>query len=227
MRPNDKKIIAQVAKELCLWILVRRTNPASLKYIGMNGYVPKPIHCKAKTADQDVGSAKLAGLVVDPTLQPFAFTKTRHDEAMKEWREHSDAMLASGFTVETSAGDTFGLVRWQGSFVHGDYDLYDIIDPEAVTRNIAIVESLLGQIHRRGAYFFKVQRLINSKIGVPMIQHGGEMQYKDHYEQVIDVFGPNGERKEIPNKTSVRKWYRQQFDGRKNLGGKEQWKVER
>ena len=60
MRLNDKKIFLQVAQELKLWILVRRTNPASLQYIGRAGYAPKSIDCKAKTADQHGGEMQYA-----------------------------------------------------------------------------------------------------------------------------------------------------------------------
>ena len=77
--------------------------------------------------------------------------------------------------------------------MHGDYDLYDIIDPDEAQRNLAAVESLLGHPHLRGANFYRVQSFVNSAIGVPMIQHGGEMQYADHSEQAIDAFGHRSE----------------------------------
>jgi hypothetical protein len=50
-----------------------------------------------------------------------------------------------------------------------------------------------------------------------MIQHGGEAQYKDHSEQSIDAFGPNGEDVTILNEFSVRGWYDKTFGGRKTL----------
>ena len=223
MRLNDKKIFLQVAQELKLWILVRRTNPASLQYIGRAGYAPKPIDCKAKTADQNVGPSLLAGLVVDPTVQPLAFSPPKREKAIEEWRKHGHEMLASGYTVEKNNPSTRGLVKRLGSFLHGDYDLYDIVDPEAASRNLAAVESLLGQPHRRGANFLQVQSNVNSKIGVPMVQHGGEMQYTDHSDQAIDAFGPNGEDVTILNQFSVRGWYQERFQGRKSLGGSEKW----
>ena len=67
MRPTDKRVFLDAARQLQLWILVRRTNPASLRYIGLPGYLPKPIDCKAKTADLNQGRYRVAGLVVDPT----------------------------------------------------------------------------------------------------------------------------------------------------------------
>jgi hypothetical protein len=66
MRTQDITIFAQAARQFKVWILVRRTNPKSLQYVALPGYTPKRIDCKAKTADKDVSSYKLAGLVVDP-----------------------------------------------------------------------------------------------------------------------------------------------------------------
>lgn len=218
MRPNDKQIVLQAARELNLWILVRRTNPASLQYIGRPGYTPKPIDCKAKTADRNVGQCQSAGLVVDPTVQPFAFSPGKIEKALREWRRYSHEMLISGrYTVESADARTFGFVKLNGQYLHGDYDLYDIIDPQQANRNLAAVESLLGQPHMRGPNLYRVQNFINSKIGVRMVQHGGEMQYADHSEQSIDVFGPNGEDVTILNEHSVRHWYENQFQGRRTL----------
>ena len=223
MRPNDKLIFLQAARELKLWILVRRTNVASLQYIGQPGYVPKPIDCKAKTADRDVGRCTLAGLVVDPTLQPLAFSPGKLEKAQQEWCNYGQQMLASGrYTVDITTL-RYGLVKFDGSYLNGDYDLYDIIDPEQASRNLAAVETLLGQPHRRGASFYCVQDFVNPRIGVPMVQHGGEMQFADHSDQAIDAFGPNGEDVTILNKFSVRGWFQERFQGRKSLGGSEKW----
>lgn len=75
MRLQDIKVFQDCAQTLKVYILVRRTNPDSLQYVGRKGYLPKRIDCKAKTADRDVFMmqgggkfAKTAGLVVDPTV---------------------------------------------------------------------------------------------------------------------------------------------------------------
>ncbi len=112
----------------------------------------------------------------------------------------------------------YGCLRLDGNYIHGDYDLYDIIDITQAHRNLAAVETLLGQPHRRGAMLLPVQRYINERIGSPMVQHGGEAQYADHSEQAIDAFGPNGEDVTILNEFSVRAWYSQRFGGRRALG---------
>ena len=219
MRPEDKRVFLQAARELGLWLLVRRTNRASLQYVGRSGYCPKPIDCKAKSAEFDVDRYRLAGLVVDPTLQPKAFSPGKLQKALQFWNDYGPAMLASGrYSVDQNPDQpTYGLVRLGTEFLHGDYDLYDIIDPEQAQRNLAAVESMLGQAHRRGPNFYRVQSFINQGIGVPMIQHGGEMQYTDHSDQSIDVFGPKGEDFTILNQFSVRAWYANEFQGRKAL----------
>ena len=41
----------RAAGHFVVWILVRRGNPASKKFIGQPGYIPKMLDCKAKTAE--------------------------------------------------------------------------------------------------------------------------------------------------------------------------------
>lgn len=218
MRPQDKLVFLKAARHFDAWILVRRTNVASLPYIGLPGYSPKRIDCKAKTADIDIPPYKLAGLVADPNLHPRAFKPGKLDNARKYWSAMGP-LIGTLYQVDADTRSKhYGCLRLQGSYIHGDYDLYDIIDAAAPSRNLASVETLLGQPHRRGANVLRVQKFINDAIGSPMIQHGGEAQYADHSEQSIDVFGPGGEDVTILNEFSVRSWYQNQFGGRKTLG---------
>ena len=218
MRPQDKKIMLEAARHFSVWILVRRTNPRSLEYVGVPGYTPKQIDCKAKTANRDVAPYRLAGLVTDPTIHPGAFQAGKTAEVLRCWAAMKPA-LGARYKVNTETKSKhYGCLQLQGSFIHGDYDLYDIIDITQPHRNLAAVETLLGQPHRRGAKVLPVQEFVNSRIGSPMIQHGGEAQYADHSEQSIDAFGPNGEDVTILNEFSVRSWYRDRFEGRKTLG---------
>jgi hypothetical protein len=218
MRPQDKTLFLEAARKYQVWILMRRTNVESLKYIGRAGYTPKRIDCKAKTADVDIAPYALAGLVVDPTVHSKAFKPGKAQSAKDSW-VRMQPLSASMYTVDTNQKSRhYGCLKFQGSYIHGDYDLYDIIDVTQAHRNLALVESLLGQPHRRGPYVLTVQDFINSRIGSPMIQHGGEAQYADHSEQPIDAFGPDGENVTILNEFSVRGWYENKFGGRKSLG---------
>ncbi|MGD0909405.1 MAG: hypothetical protein ABSA96_17630 [Candidatus Acidiferrales bacterium] len=217
MRPQDKTLFLEAARKYQVWILMRRTNVESLKYIGRAGYTPKRIDCKAKTADVDIAPYALAGLVVDPTVHPKAFKPGKAQSAKDCWAR-MQPLAASMYTVDTNQKSRhYGCLKFQGSYIHGDYDLYDIIDVTQAHRNLALVESLLGQPHRRGPFVLTVQDFINSRIGSPMIQHGGEAQYADHSEQSIDAFGPDGEDVTILNEFSVRGWYGNKFGGRKTL----------
>lgn len=225
MRPVDKPIFAAAARQFDVWILVRRTNPASLKYVGLPNFMPKRIDCKAKTADRDVGRYRLAGLVVDPTVQPQAFSAGRMVSAEHCWRQFAaEQGLAAGPVRGSYAVDDdpqsphCGCVTFEGRYIHGDYDLYDIVLAEHPRGNLAAVETLHGQPHRRGARVIPVMQYINNRIGVPMVQHGGEAQFKGHSEQSIDVFGPHGEECTILNEYSVRGWYETTFRGRQTLG---------
>ncbi len=217
MRPIDKTAFLEAARHFQVWILVRRTNVASLQYIGRPGYIPKRIDCKAKTADRDVPPYSLAGLVVDPNMQTGAFSPGRFGKAKVAWTAMK-SLVGSVYKVEAdSRSKHYGCLKLQGSYIHGDYDLYDIIDVKQPHRNLAAVEMLLGQPHLRGAKVLPVQEFINGRIGTPMVQHGGEAQYADHSQQSIDAFGPNGEDVTILNEFSVRSWYENRFGGRKTL----------
>jgi hypothetical protein len=218
MRTQDKAAFLDAARQFNVWILVRRTNPASMKYIGKQGFSPKRIDCKAKTADLDIAPYELAGLVVDPTIHPNAFKPKKLPTAKGFWAK-MQPLSATPYTVDANAKSKhYGCLQIQGRYIHGDYDLYDIIDVTQAQRNLAAVETLLGQPHRRGPKVLTVQEFINGRIGSPMIQHGGEAQHADHSEQSIDAFGPKGEDVTILNEFSVRGWYENKFGGRKTLG---------
>jgi hypothetical protein len=217
MPPQDKEIFQKAARQFQVWILVRRTNRASLEYVTRAGYTPKPIDCKAKTADSDIPPYKLAGLVVDPTIHPKAFRPDKAAEARDCWVAMKP-IIGTLYKVDTNVKSKhYGCLQLQGSYIHADYDLYDVIDITQAHRNLAAVETMLGQPHRRGAKVLSVQEFINSRIGSRMIQHGGEAQYTDHTEQSIDAFGPDGEDVTILNEFSVRGWYENRFGGRKTL----------
>ena len=86
MRSQDKAVMLGAAKEFKSWILVRRTNRASLDYIGKPGYTPKRIDCKAKTADLDQSGYKLAGLYRrSRSVHPGAFKAGKTQKARDCW----------------------------------------------------------------------------------------------------------------------------------------------
>ncbi len=101
----------------------------------------------------------------------------------------------------------FGCLKFNNKWIHGDYDLKDIILEGQERRNLAVVEMLRGQPHMRGPGFYRVQSFINTRIGKNMIQHSGEAQYADHTEDTVDVFGPKGQYNHLIGVWQIRLWY--------------------
>lgn len=129
------------------------------------------------------------------------------------------------FTVDLDhTSRHYGCLMLNGMYLHGDYDLKDIIDPRQLGPNMAVAERLHGQPHMRAAEFFAIRDYVNAAIGVPMLQHGGEAQYTAHSEDRIEVFGPHGEAHTLDGKNEIEKWYkfgwnRQTIDPKANAPG--------
>lgn len=131
IRAEDQSIFARVAEQMHVSILVRGTNKAPLRFIGKSNCLPKPVECKAKTADQ--GGEK-AGLVVCPHLDREAFSAGRQlTTATAEWEKFAgkkwtaDAPSAgrpTGFDIDMTKSVYFGCVRKNGKYLHGDCDLF-------------------------------------------------------------------------------------------------------
>jgi hypothetical protein len=210
MRPKDRPLFSQVANALQAWILVRGTNAASLEYIGRSGYVPKPIECKAKTADAEKHS--LVGLVVDPTIEPQAFSDSRLAKALSAWEDFVPELRKdqSPYSVIQRPGaPDHGAVTLSGNKIHGDYDLKGVILVGQESRNLSAVETLNGQVHLRGPLFYKIKERVRAGIGVDMIQHSSEEGYADHSDDLIDVFGPEGEVFLLQGKAETEAFYRE------------------
>ena len=102
-RPQELALFKRAAKLFKVYIAVRRINPASLGYINKDGYRPKLIDCKAKTAKSDVTidgrRYATAGLVVDcDVLRPAlseAFGPGKIKKALDAWGE----FVASGLVA--------------------------------------------------------------------------------------------------------------------------------
>jgi hypothetical protein len=105
------KAFLSAAKLFHVYILVRRTNEASVKLMGDPMCVPKRLDCKAKTAENDYlhplfGVMNSAGLVVDPTISRANAFKTaeKYGKAVKEWEGFAKTLEPSVLTFEASRG---------------------------------------------------------------------------------------------------------------------------
>ncbi|MCI5111111.1 MAG: hypothetical protein MRY75_11215 [Marivita sp.] len=101
MRRQDQLAFAYTAWWFHVFILVRRSNPASIRFIGRTGFIPKGPDTKAKTAQNNVAIegtrwvSKVAGLVCNPTAAAMRLayaTPKKYASAMKEWTK----FVASG-----------------------------------------------------------------------------------------------------------------------------------
>jgi hypothetical protein len=94
----------------------------------------------------------------------------------------------------------------QMRYLFGDYDLKDIVDPDHPSGNVAAVEKLYGQLSLRGPKVYPVQEFINTRIGVPILQHGGDAQARPHADEVVHVFSPKGKYTKLDGEFQ-QKWF--------------------
>ena len=238
MRPQDVDAFALTALVYKVYILVRRTNPDSLQYIGKPGFIPKHIDCKAKTADNNVMLAgrlqEIAGLVVDPNIVgPGAYKAGKHGKALDAWRHFTSHLAPPGRTPVTTA-QRYGVqddpsqprygavVTWRNNyripsmrvFVHGDYDLFSIVPVDERNTNVFVQELLLGQPHSRGKQLMDVQNYVNARIGVPMVLHGEQDHYDNTFDDTVDIFFPDGTTVISRAKSGLQQFFEQEFQGR-------------
>lgn len=197
-----------------------------------------PAGCRVPEAKRP----SLAGLVVDPGMVgERAYTDGKYTKAMEAWRsfatqlrpEMSSHEKQQGLTyvpggglyfVERNPEDPyFGCVKFTasslitaGKCIHGDFDLYGIVDMEAPAEIVRVKEDRLGQTHARSPKFFDVQNFVNSRIGVAMILHGSQETYASrHEDDDLDVFFPDGRVDYAgPSAARIEAFYQREFPGR-------------
>ncbi len=241
VNPAHIDAICQVARAKGVFILIRASNPDSVKYMGERGYVAKPLNCKAKTAKKDLPMPhrpgqmyRLAGLVVSPEIHPDAFDGR---DVAKEWEETKKNVYfpepgrprvylpeGKSFVVETDPDHKhYGCLSQPASgglitakrFIFGDYDLYAIVPADDVQTNRFVQEERLGTAHSRSPYLLDVQIHLNRLIGTPMVLHGSQETYRDHTDEDVVVFWPDGRTiTEALGRRGIEELYRDTFKGR-------------
>ena len=238
MRPQDVEAFALAALVYKVYILVRRTNPDTLQYIGKPGFIPKHIDCKAKTADKNVvlhgRLQEVAGLVVDPHIVgPGAYKDGKIAKALKAWQDFKHHLAPPGNTPVTTAArygvqadpaqPRFGaVVTWRNNyripsmqvFVHGDYDLFSIVPEDDRASNVFVVSDLLGLKNSRSKQLFDVQNYVNARMGVPMVLHGEQDHFDDTFDDVVDIFFPDGVQVKSRAGEQLRLFFTQELHGR-------------
>lgn len=243
-------------------ILVRQTNAASLRWFDHPRTTPKMIDCKAKTADRPFHANgrtyDVAGLVVDPTITgPEAFSPAKFQSAKAEWRGFAQTMLAPPETdpkhtmvwhgrrfyqyfVETNPASPFyacvlhtpTTLRAAGKAIHGDFDLYAIIDLDDPSANVRVAEEFRMMDHKdapsiphtRSPKFRDVQIAINGRmaLNMPAVRHGAQETFKSqHTDEPVDVFFPDGTMMTLRNKQEIEQFYATRLKGRQLFAGKD------
>jgi len=249
MPPKHVEAFKRAAVHFKVWILVRRGNSASLEWIGKRGYTPKPLDCKAKTADRNVESFRCAGLVASPILMPAGFTPSKLQSALEEWpkflpllytfdpknpRSNLDADKAGKhYTLQLDKSDKhYGCVmykpvfRAQAEFIHADYDLYAVVPADDPKSNVFVRElGMGGQPHSRSQrlydvqYFLKAAGILKGQdCGSPMVRHGEQETFKTDWDEVLDVFWPDGrDPSELIGSAKVQEFYLTTLQGRRQV----------
>ncbi len=219
MRPADVNIFRTYSQEKGLFILVRRTNPLSIQYIGKPGFVPKPLKCKPKTAksnacfirpDGEKISSKCGGLVVNPRiLKWYAFNNDKREwvKAKNTWDKHWK-QIPNGFDVQMNKNSPYyGCVLRVLSkpsptqkntsdpppgcaYIHGDYDLYALIHKTRMSIRESQQGFFEGVSHTHSADWEDFSSHANRAMKVPMIQHGSQEHFSDHSDETVDIFAP-------------------------------------
>jgi hypothetical protein len=186
MPPKHVEGFQRTAGHFKVWILVRRGNPKSLKWIGQFGYIPKMLDCKAKTADQEVPGRECAGLVASPELLPDAFGPNKRPKAVEEWNKFVPQLyffdpqdqqknlaadkVGKHYTVQLDTRHKhYGCVmykpvfRAQADYIHADYDLYAIVPAANPSANVFVREEGFGGVqHSRGQKLYDVQYFLKA-----------------------------------------------------------------
>lgn len=103
--------------------------------------------------------------------------------------------------------------RTPWSYVHGDYDLKDVIVLGAEQDNrrhegmIDGVKNYTPLLH--GVDFTKIQDELNAAMGVEMVQHGAEAQFAWHGDEPITVIYPDWRFQILASAPTVQSWYMQ------------------
>lgn len=99
------------------------------------------------------------------------------------------------------------------SYIHGDYDLKDIIvtgserDNRRAEGKVDGVKNFTPLL--KGMEFETIQRALNNHMGVEMVQHGAEAQFAWHGDEPITVAYPDWRHLTLLSAETVQSWYQQ------------------
>jgi hypothetical protein len=195
----------------------------------MGAKLAKARHCWYDTLDVLHG----AGVNIPATTpDTWSMWGKEHASGRSGWRWKVDVDPASPhFGCLQIARDSIG---W--SYLHGDYDLKDVVVKGHETYNERNEGKHQGAKNFTpllpGLEFETVRRELNEAMGVDMVQHGAEAQFAWHGDEPITVVSPDGPGLQflvLANVEAVMGWYREMNReliarmGKDYLGDKTRW----
>jgi hypothetical protein len=97
------------------------------------------------------------------------------------------------------------------SYIHGDYDLNDVIQPGREEENLRRKGMLDGVANNipdlHGVHFKTIQTKLNAMMGADMVQHGSEAQFAWHGDESITVAYPDWRHEILYDAMTVQGWY--------------------
>ncbi len=104
------------------------------------------------------------------------------------------------------------------SYIHGDYDLYAIVDAFNPKQRYVKQGRFAGNEHSYGKLWQKVSTYLNQNFGVHMIQHGSQEHFCYHTDETIDMFTPFEDRDlwrvKVSGSQALSQLYEELFEGR-------------
>ncbi len=104
-----------------------------------------------------------------------------------------------------------GAMPW--SYIHGDYDLKDVIvlgseqDNQRAEGKLDGVKNFTPLL--KGVEFETIQKALNNVVGTDMVQHGAEAQFAWHGDEPITVAYPDWRHLILLSAETVQAWYEQ------------------
>ena len=190
-------IFKKVAQAKQVLIIVRSPNPGADVFIGKPGFTPKPLACKAKTADNP--QHEFYGLVLSPLEPDYHSAFLRLDRAQQQWAEFTRYGLPRDFVVEQQ-GPWKGCLRYGGKLVHADYDLLAVApqskphDDPSLTAVLRPDAPELGVI---SPLVDEIRKILNTEFKAEMVQHGAEFDVDYFNYGFCECFYANGNHRTV------------------------------
>lgn len=139
------------------------------------------------------------------TWAAWGVGRTAHCSAEWRWRVDVDPASSHYGCMQLSHAGK------QWAYVHGDYDLKDVIVPGSETDNRRNEGQLFGVKNftplLTNIEFERVRLSLNQLIGADMVQHGAEAQFAWHGDEPITVAFPDWSFIVLADAMTVQRWY--------------------